>query len=142
MSARLFTLTVHVRLFVLVSPTLCCRIKYISLYPPSERSKTGGYTVFTFVCLCVSVRTQSSLQQCDSSHHSPCSKELNNIISPINQSINQSIHPSIINCYFILFVIESVTSVFLREQTQNRNQHIALLLHQFTSPVVIADMRI
>ena len=27
------------------------------LYPPSERSKTGGYAVFTFVCL--SVRTQS-----------------------------------------------------------------------------------
>jgi len=36
------------------------------LYPLSERSETGGYTVFTFVslsvCLCVSVRTQSSLQ--------------------------------------------------------------------------------
>ena len=23
------------------------------LYPPSERSETGGYTVFTYVCLCV-----------------------------------------------------------------------------------------
>ena len=30
------------------------------LYPPSERSETGGYTVFTCVCVCVrpSVRTQ------------------------------------------------------------------------------------
>jgi len=27
------------------------------LYPPSKRSETGGYTVFTFVCLCVSVST-------------------------------------------------------------------------------------
>ena len=29
------------------------------LYPPSERSETGGYYVFTFVCLsvCLSVRT-------------------------------------------------------------------------------------
>jgi len=27
------------------------------LYPPSERSETGGYTVFTFVCLCVCVVT-------------------------------------------------------------------------------------
>jgi len=25
------------------------------LYPPSERSETGGYTVFTFVCVCVCV---------------------------------------------------------------------------------------
>jgi len=25
------------------------------LYPPSERSETGGYTVCTFVCVCVSV---------------------------------------------------------------------------------------
>jgi len=32
------------------------------LYPPSERSETGGYTVLTFECLCVSVYTQSSLQ--------------------------------------------------------------------------------
>ena len=33
------------------------------LYPPSEQSETGRYTVFTFVCLCVcvSMRTQSRL---------------------------------------------------------------------------------
>jgi len=30
------------------------------LYQPSERSKTGGYSVFIYVCVCVrpSVRTQ------------------------------------------------------------------------------------
>jgi len=32
------------------------------LYLPSERGETGGYTVFTFLCWCVSVSTQSSLQ--------------------------------------------------------------------------------
>jgi len=39
---------------------------YAYLYPPSKLNETGGYTVFTFICLCVylSVRTQSSLQQC------------------------------------------------------------------------------
>jgi len=41
-------------------------VLYYSLYLPSERSETGGYVVFTYVCLsvCVSVRTQSSVQQC------------------------------------------------------------------------------
>jgi len=37
--------------------------KITLLYPPSERSETGGYTYFC-ASLCVSVRTQSSLQQC------------------------------------------------------------------------------
>jgi len=41
-----------------------------SLYPPSERIETGGYTVFSFVCLCV--HTQSNLQQCDVSFAEKC----------------------------------------------------------------------
>jgi len=43
---------------------LCRHTTNTLLYPPSELSDTGGYTVSTFVCLsvCVSVRTQSSLQ--------------------------------------------------------------------------------
>jgi len=33
------------------------------LYPPSERSETGGYTVFT-LSVCLSVRTQSINRLC------------------------------------------------------------------------------
>jgi len=32
---------------------------YCLLYPPSERSETGGYTVLTFVCLCVCICVHS-----------------------------------------------------------------------------------
>jgi len=39
------------------------RIVWIYLYPPSERSETGIYTAFTFVCLFVTVYNQSSFQQ-------------------------------------------------------------------------------
>jgi len=44
-------------------PILRWQWRHFLLYPPSERSETGAYTVFSFVCLslCVSVRTQSSL---------------------------------------------------------------------------------
>jgi len=34
---------------------------YKYLYPPSELSETGGYTVFTFVCLSVSVCVHTHL---------------------------------------------------------------------------------
>jgi len=46
--------------YVLVSfglVSLCC---YLSLYPPSERSETGGYTVFTS-CVSVSVSVRPSV---------------------------------------------------------------------------------
>jgi len=32
------------------------------LYLPSERSETGGYTVFTYMCLCVCAACALSLQ--------------------------------------------------------------------------------
>ena len=35
-----------------------------SFYPPSERSETGGYTVFTFVCLSVCLSLSLSLCVC------------------------------------------------------------------------------
>jgi len=36
----------------------------ILLYPPSERSETGGYTVFTIVCLCVRAHSVQSSTVC------------------------------------------------------------------------------
>jgi len=41
--------------------TVCRNVDLLGLYPPSERSQTGGYTVFTCLSVCVSVFTQSSL---------------------------------------------------------------------------------
>ena len=56
--------------FIFLILCVLCRCYVLGwLYLPNERSETGGYTVFTFVCLsvcqiCLCVRTQSSLQQC------------------------------------------------------------------------------
>ena len=55
----------------------CTQYKLLLLYPPSERSETGRYTVFIFVCLgvcvCVSVSTPVFNSVCPSHNSSAVS---------------------------------------------------------------------